>query len=254
MIYFWFITGAVVGSFLNVCIHRLPRGESIVFPPSHCPNCQRRLSVLDLVPVLGYFLILGRCRYCRAAISPRYPVVEFLSAVGFAFAYQQTGGEPVALAFQLLFLATLLVIFFTDLEMQVIPDGAIWLGTAAGLLYNFSRGLQHYFLPALLGMLLGYILLFIIGRIGTMVFKKEALGEGDLYLAACLGAVLGWEGMLLAVFVGYLVAGALVGILLITNRVRMGQYIPLGPALAVGGLVIFYWGANLVELYWQLLL
>src|SRR3989338_1166369 len=198
---FLFILGVVVGSFLNVCIHRLPQGLSIVFPPSHCPSCEARLNPLDLIPILGYFLLRGKCRYCGVKISSRYPLVEFLS--GLAFLWVWIFQSPPSIwdyVFKVVFIAVLIVVFFTDLEQQVIPDAVIKFGILAGLIYNSLPGflspkgmVSNPFVSALLGILLGYFLLLAIALLGKSWFKKEALGEGDLYLAALLGSYLSFK-------------------------------------------------------------
>ena len=259
MSYFWFIAGAVVGSFLNVLIYRLPRGESIILPPSHCPSCGKSLSPLDLVPILGYFLLFGKCRYCRTKISFRYPLVELLSGANFALIWIFTNGNLFNFFFQALFLSVLIVIFFTDLEQQVIPDEVSVLGIFSGLIYHYFRGIAfpkgfNPFLSSLFGMLLGYILLYGIGVLGKLIFKKEAMGEGDLYLAALLGANLGVEGVMLSLLLAYFLAAAVAMVLLILGKIKIGQYIPFGPALAVGGVITLFFGKQMVSWYFSLFL
>src|SRR3989338_7722605 len=222
---FWFILGTIIGSFLNVCIYRLPLGKSIVFPPSHCINCGKRLSVLDLIPILGYFTLKGKCRYCGEKISLRYPLVELITGTAFAGLWVLTGGEAIPFIFQAVFVAVLLVIFFIDLEHQVIPDVLNIIGVAAGLLYSLMRWMLF---SGLLGMLLGYGILYLISWAGKLWFKKEAVGEGDLYMAAFLGAYLGREGVLLAIFLAYLVAAIISVALLVMGKVKLGQYVPFG--------------------------
>lgn len=245
---FLFIIGTVVGSFLNVCIHRLPRGESIIFPPSHCPNCGQKLRAIDLIPVLGYFILKGKCRYCKAPISIRYPLVETITGV--LFVCVAAGFHPLLLplqfAFYLIFSCLLIVVFFTDLKHQVIPDSINIAGVILGLLFNFLNGA---FLSAFFGMLVGYLLLFAIGKAGSFWFKKEVMGEGDVYLAAFLGAYLGLQGVLLAIFLAYLLAGIVAGVLLVLRRVKMGEYVPFGPALAAGGILTMFFGQQLVAWY-----
>ncbi len=260
MIYFWFVFGTIVGSFLNVCIYRLPRGESIVFPPSHCPNCKTRLTAIDLIPIVGFLLLRGRCRSCRQPISLRYPLVELLGGLFFSVSWLTASGDPVAFFFLAAFLSLLLVIFFTDLEKQVIPDAVSLPGIALGLVYNLTRGLLHpgspglnRFLSALLGMALGFGLLYLIARAGRWWFKKETMGEGDWYLGALLGAYLGGSGVLLAIFIAYLSAGLAAGILLAARKARLGQYIPFGPALVFGAVVTVFWGERILAWYLRLL-
>jgi leader peptidase (prepilin peptidase) / N-methyltransferase len=246
MIYFWLIIGAVVGSFLNVCIHRLPREESVVFPSSHCPACGQKLVPLDLVPVISYLFLRGRCRYCGAPIAWRYPLVEGLTALGFALAWSVSAGDPIAFLARIVFVSALIVIFFIDLEHLVIPDAVSLTGLIAGLLYNSFEG--HFF-PALAGALLGFALLYAIGFLGKLFYHKEIMGEGDLLLAAFMGAYLGWAGILLAVGLAYLLAALVIIVLLALRKVKMDNYIPFGPALAAGGFIALFWGNQLIAWY-----
>ncbi len=256
MIYFWFIIGAVIGSFLNVCIYRLPRGESIVFPPSHCPNCGEPIKPYDLVPIVSYFLLRGRCRRCQAGISWRYPLVEALAGFALAAAWQATAGRPLDFLFYAIFLSCLTVVFFIDLEFRVIPDAVSVLGLAAGLLYNLLRGVASLtiidfdpLISSIAGLLLGFFVLYAIGFLGRSFYQKEVMGEGDLYLAALLGAYLGWAEALLAIFLAYVLAALVSGVLLLAGRVKMGGYIPFGPALAAGGAIALFFGAPIIGWY-----
>jgi len=246
MIYFWLIIGAVIGSFLNVCIHRLPREESIVFPPSHCPACGQKLVPLDLVPVISYLFLRGRCRYCGAPITWRYPLVEGLTALGFALAWSASAGDPINFFARAAFVSALIVIFFIDLEHLVIPDAVSLIGLIAGLLYNSFEG--HFF-PALAGVLLGYALLYAISFLGKLFYRKEIMGEGDLLLAAFMGAYVGWVGILLAIGLAYLLAALVIIGLLALRKVKMDNYIPFGPALAAGGFIALFWGNPLIAWY-----
>lgn len=246
MTYLWFVVGAMIGSFLNVCIHRLPRGESIVFPASHCVNCGKKLSPLDLIPILGYLLLRGRCRYCGSGISFRYPLVEAVSAGAFALVWIINGGNIFSFIFQVTFVSMLLVVFFTDLENQVVPDAVTLPGIAVGLVYNYFD--QNLF-SAIEGMMLGWLLLYLVGLAGKYIFKKDALGEGDLYVAALLGAFLGWDKLLLALFLAYILAAIVSMALLISGKVKIGQAIPFAPALAVGGAIALFFGSRLLAWY-----
>lgn len=257
---FYFIVGAFVGSFLNVCIHRLPRGESINYPPSHCPACKHRLNAFDLIPIFGYFLLLGRCRYCQKSIAFRYPLVEFITAVlfvavGFNF---PIASFPLEFCFYLIFSCIMIVLFFIDLEQQVIPDVVSVPGIFLGIVFNYIRQIlyptENTFVSALVGILLGYSLLYLIAWVGKIWLKKEALGEGDLYLIAILGAYLGWREMLLSLFVAYLIAGISILVLLALKRVRMGQYVPFGPALASAGMIALFYGEPILRWYFNLFL
>jgi leader peptidase (prepilin peptidase)/N-methyltransferase len=260
---FVFIIGTVIGSFLNVCIHRLPRGDSIIYPASHCPHCKQRLGFVDLIPVLGYLFLRGKCRYCKTPISFRYPLVEVLSGallVWVAWKFP-LALKPLEFGFYAVFIFLMLVAFFIDLEQQVIPDKLSFSGIILGLIFNYAKSLLYHgerglnpFLSAVYGMLLGYFFLFLIAKLGKLWFKKEVMGEGDLFLAALLGAFLGWQGVLLSLFLAYLVAGSVALIFLILGKVKMGQYVPFGPALAAGGILTLLFGRMLVACYLNMMI
>ena len=254
-IIFFFVLGLIVGSFLNVCIYRLARGESIIFPSSYCPQCQHKLNISDLIPVFSYLFLAGKCRYCQAPISFRYPLVELATGVLFSSMYFLFP-TFLELIFGLFFVCVLVIIFFIDLEHQVIPDSVSLSGIAGGLIYGLILTLIAFnklgFQPALtsiLGALLGYAILFSIAKLGKVVFKKEAMGEGDLFVAALLGAFLGWQGVLLALFLAYLLAGLAAVLLLVLGRVKLGESVPFGPALALGGILALFFGKQLLTWY-----
>jgi leader peptidase (prepilin peptidase)/N-methyltransferase len=189
----------------------------------------------------------GKCRDCGAKISFRYPLVEFLSGALFV-AVVYVFPLPLEVGFYLIFSVLLIVIFFIDLEHQVIPDSLSVSGVLFGLAFNFFRGLPYFF-SALLGAGLGYFIFFLIARLGHIIFRKEAMGEGDLFLAAFLGAYLGWEHLFLAIFLAYLGAGLVALFLLAARKVRMGQAVPFGPALAAAGLAALFFGERIINWY-----
>ena len=154
--------------------------------------------------------------------------------------------------FQIIFVAALLVIFFTDFEQQVIPDSVSVSGILFGLAYGCSRGINPFF-SALLGAALGFAILYAIGWAGKWWFKKEAMGEGDFFVGALLGAYLGWERVLLAIFLSYIIAGLLALPLLVFRKVKMGQYVPFGPALVVGGIITLFFGERILLWYWGMI-
>jgi leader peptidase (prepilin peptidase)/N-methyltransferase len=188
----------------------------------------------------------------------RYPLVEFMSGTLFVGVGKSfpAAALPLDFIFNLLFVSLMLLVFFTDLEQQVIPDAASVSGIFLGLFHNYFKSISYQsqgpmtpFLSAVYGMLLGYLLLLLIARLGERMFKKEVMGEGDLYLAALLGAYLGWEGALLSVFLAYLLAGAAVLVFMLFKRVKMGDYVPFGPALAAGGVLSLFFGPQILALY-----
>ncbi len=250
------LLGLVLGSFLNVCIHRIPRGESIVAPPSHCPRCGKRIRSYDNIPVLSYLLLHGRCRFCRGLISPRYLVVELITGALFVAAYAKFGVSwltPKALVLVCLLVLMALI----DLEHQVIPfklsiPGLV-LGLAGGLLP--SQSLTDAFLGAALGaafvlfawMLWRYVLAGIFRRFG--VHQREGIGGGDLPFAAMIGSFLGLKSMGVALFAA-VVAGVIVGLVMrAMGRAKSGQPVPFGPFLAIGALVGLFFGPVIFNWY-----
>jgi len=252
-----FIIGTIVGSFLNVCIHRFPHDESIIWPASHCPKCQRRLGFFDLIPIISFFFLRGRCRYCQAKISPRYPLVEFLTGCLFVLAGLNFSLLSLEFGFAILLGCLLLVISFIDFEHMVIPDALCVVGMLAGLGFNYLKSISltqpvvlNPFFSAMLGLAVGFIFLYLIGLLGKLCFKKDAMGEGDLYLGALLGAFLGWQGVILAIFLAYFIAGIIAILLLMLRKLQFGDYVPFGPALALGGFLTFFYGQQM--LYWYI--
>lgn len=243
-----FILGAVIGSFLNVCIYRLPRGESIVLPASHCPACGRGLAPLDLIPLASWLALRGKCRYCGAPIAWRYPLVELLSALALPLIWVWAGGVVPPFIFYSFFILALIVIFFIDFEHQVIPDVVTWPALGIGLAYQYWLG-RPALLSSLSGALVGFLLLYLIGWLGRLLFKQEAMGEGDYFLAALLGAWLGWEKLLLAVFLAYLLSAVVILPLLFWRRLKLGQRVPFGPALAAAGAVALFFGDKILAWY-----
>ena len=238
------IVGAVIGSFLNVCIHRIPREESIAFPPSHCPSCQHRLGPLDLVPVFSWLWLKGKCRYCAGRIAVRYPVVELLTAALFV----QAACSAVTLAGfgeRALVAACLVVIFFIDLEHQLIFHRVLAVWLLASFLPLLDGGAFDYY-NRLLGAGVGggfLLLLYIITRGG--------IGEGDVKMSLVAGWWLGFPGAILYLFIGFMVGGVVAAVLLVTGVKGRRDPIPFGPFLCVGAWAAHYWGSLLWQWYWR---
>jgi leader peptidase (prepilin peptidase)/N-methyltransferase len=237
---FVFIFGAVVGSFLNVCIHRLPRAESIVFPASHCPNCKRPIPWYYNVPLVSYAVLGGRCKFCKARISPRYLAVEGLSAVILTVLFWRFGARPELAIYAVLFSA-LIVISFIDIEHWIIPDEISLPGAALGLIisgvYPALQGQASRLIAlreSFFGILFGFISLYLIGLIGKIAYKKEAMGGGDMMLLMFIGAFLGWKLTVVAFFLAP-VFGSVVGVpRLIMKKQETIQY---GPFLAIAAFI-----------------
>jgi len=228
----------VTGSFLNVCISRIPEERSVLFPPSHCPKCKAKLKARDLIPVLSYLLLRGRCRYCKEKISIRYPIVEVLTALLF-LAFYVKAGFSVHSAALVIFSVLLILISFIDIEHMIIPDFLMLIGIAMGIAYSLYKGILA---ESLVGICFGFLFMFILGRSAKLVMKKEALGDGDIKFMVMLGANLGIERTLLSVL-GASITGAAVGITLILfEKLKKEDYIPFAPFLALGAVVsILIW-------------
>jgi len=242
-----FLFGAIVGSFLNVCIYRLPRGESVVTPRSHCTGCGTLIRAWDNIPLVSFLILRGRCRDCGEPISWRYPLVEGLTALLFALTVGRFG--MTSLAASLLFLVSaLVVVAFVDLDHQVIPNVITLPGIPLGLLAGLAVG-GPPILDRILGALTGAGFLYLVLLYGSAWYGQDAMGEGDLNLMALVGAFLGWQAVVLTLLVGCL-SGSLVGLTLIALR-RLGrrEHIPFGPFLVFGALVSLFWGDTLVAWY-----
>lgn len=243
------LVGLVVGSFANVCIHRLPRQKSVVRPPSSCPACGARIRARDNVPVLSWLLLRGRCRDCGARISPRYPAVEAANGLLWLALAVLRGPRPQTLVMMALVTA-LLVLTLVDLEHQLLPNLVTLPGIALGLGASFLPGSPLSPLGAAAAALGGYVTFALVWWIWKTLRHLDALGQGDWKMAAMLGACLGWQQMLLTVFVAS-IAGAVVGLLVL--RLRGTDRLPLGAFLGAAGILVVFFGDALVTWYGGLL-
>jgi leader peptidase (prepilin peptidase)/N-methyltransferase len=251
-----FLYGAMIGSFLNVCIERIPNGGSVVHPSSHCPKCKASIAFYDNVPLASYLFLLGRCRSCRERISPRYFVVEVLMASLSVALYYEFG---LGLAFfaGFIFVAAMIVISFIDLDVRIVPDVISLPGIALGLLIsviaryaiNDPIGLVPAPLSALLGVLLGGGFLFLVGWAYEYFTGVEGMGGGDVKLLAMIGAFLGWPSILFTLFAASL-TGSVVGLtFMIAKGVGRRFALPFAPFLCLGALVYLFFGQELAYLY-----
>jgi leader peptidase (prepilin peptidase) / N-methyltransferase len=251
-----FCFGAVVGSFLNVCILRLPKEESIVFPGSHCVSCNHPLAWFDNVPFFSFIFLKGKCRYCGKKISWQYFVIELLTALLFVLFYHFFGVTPKGVLYLALSLA-LLVESVIDMRYKIIPDEitlpAIVIALLASAFFpSIHNETSHgrAFLAALIGMFVGGGFLYLAGTIAEWVLKKEAMGGGDVKLLAAVGAVIGWRGVVWTIFVSSLL-GSVVGIYL---RLKKGEeLIPYGPYLGLGAFFYLFIGPQMTEWYFHLI-
>lgn len=237
------LLGAAIGSFLNVCVYRLPEGLSVVRPRSRCPACETPIAWHDNLPVVGWLLLRGRCRACRVAISAQYPLVELVTAVLWVAAVARHGLGWQALS-TALFLTLLLGISLTDARAYVIPDEFSLGGLVAGLGLAFAPG---GITPqaAAVGALVGFLLLYGVAVLGEWVFRKPAMGGGDIKMMAMIGAFLGVQGMLITLFLGALLGTLIFGPI----SWKTGKLVPFGIFLALGAAVTEPWGAAMVEWY-----
>lgn len=242
-----FLLGTMVGSFLNVCIHRLPKDESIVFPGSRCPACQTPIRPWDNIPLVSFALLRGRCRACGDPIAWRYPLVEGLTGILFALTVAYFGVTLQA-ALLLAFLGGLVVVSFIDVDHQVIPNVVTLPGIPLGLLGGLLVG-EPPFLDRLIGALAGAGFLYLVLLYGGVVYGQDAMGEGDLNLIALVGAFLGWRAVVVTILVACLV-GSAVGLgLMASGRLARRQHMPFGPFLALGAVVALFWGQALIGWY-----
>lgn len=238
-----FLLGTIVGSFLNVCISRIPSGESIISPPSRCPKCGAGIRWYQNIPILSYLVLGGKCASCRVRISLRYPLVEFLTGVLFVLVLYSFG-ISLATPVYWLFVATLIVISFIDLDHQIIPDVI----SLPGIVVGFLAALVVPWLSwgdSLFGILLGGGSLYLVAEVYHRLTGQEGMGGGDIKLLAMMGAFMGWKAVLPIIFLGSL-AGSLVGIPLMMAKRSDGKLaIPFGPFLALGGMIYLLWGQQL---------
>jgi len=238
--------GLFIGSFLNVCIYRIQKGESIVWPPSHCPKCTKALKPWDNIPVISYLILKGRCRYCFEPISVRYPVVELLSTL-LAVSLLYRFGMSVTFLIYYLWACVLIIITFIDLDIQIIPDRLSLGGIVVGLLVVYWLPITYK--DALIGLILGGGLLLAIIYGYYFLTKKEGMGGGDVKLLAMIGVFTGWQGVLFTLFASSLM-GTMVGIPWgLIKKGTLKAAIPFGPFLALGALIYVFWGQYLIDWY-----
>lgn len=248
---FVFIFGLCIGSFLNVCIYRLPASQSIAHPGSRCPNCGTSIAFYDNIPVISYLWLRRRCRHCRVKIPMRYPIVELLGGLFALATFLKFGLTLQALVF-FVFIACLLVVTFIDLDHRIIPDIITLPGIPVFLAAGFAVT-AIAFKDALLGILIGGGSLFLVAWTYSFITKKEGMGGGDIKLLEMMGALVGWQGVLFTIFVSSLV-GTLSGLaIMVQSRKGMKLAVPFGPFLAIGGITYIFFGSQLIGWYFNLL-
>lgn len=237
---FVFIFGAAIGSFLNVCIYRLPAKISLVKPNSQCPHCHHPIRFYDNIPIISFIFLQGVCRYCNKAISWRYPLVELITAVLALLLFIKFGLSFKFLVF-FIFAAVLIVITFIDLDHQIIPD----ILTLPGIPIFFLAAIfmaEVPWLDALLGVLIGGGILFIIAIVYELISKREGMGGGDIKLLAMIGGFLGWKSLIFILLFSSF-AGAVIGLAaMIIKKEDMKYAVPFGPFLSAAVVAYIFWG------------
>jgi leader peptidase (prepilin peptidase) / N-methyltransferase len=267
------VFGAIIGSFLNVVIHRVPREESIVFPNSRCPSCGSVIAFYDNVPVLSYLALAGKCRRCKERISVRYPAVELLTGILF-LAVAWHDGLSAALPFDLVFTGALVALVFIDAEHMILPNAITYPGIVFAVIARIAVpllvGVPHFddlgslingpltgmpiwvtsLVGALLGALVGGGSLWLMGWLWEKLRGVEAMGLGDVKMMFMVGAYLGWRLTILTIFVGVL-SGSIIGVLLmiVKGKKDMQMLLPFGIFLGLGGLAALLFGSYIVEWY-----
>lgn len=246
--FFAFAYGAVIGSFLNVCICRMPKNESVVSPPSHCPTCDYVLRWYDNIPIFSYLLLKGRCRGCGGRISPQYPLVELVNGL-LTLALFLRFGLSLGFAVLFVFCSALVVVTFIDLEHQIIPDRITLPGIVLGFAVSFFIP-QLGWLNSLIGILAGGGSLLLVSMGYQAIAKRDGMGGGDVKLLAMMGAFLGWKAILFIVFVSSLL-GSVIGLTVMFAKKKDSTLaIPFGPFLASAAVIYVFYGRRLI--FWYL--
>jgi leader peptidase (prepilin peptidase)/N-methyltransferase len=248
LLFLIFMLGASAGSFYNVCIYRIPKKKSIVTPGSACPFCKKPIPFYFNIPVFSYFILQGKCRYCKHPFSLRYPLVEALTGVILVALYLKFG-YCLTTIFWFIFISVLIIISFIDIDHQIIPDifslpGIIIFATAPFFVPEIS------FLDSILGILLGGGSLYFIAITYYMLKKTEGMGGGDIKLLAMIGAAIGWKGVIFTIFIGSL-TGTFAGIIIMLSSriIDIKLKIPFGPYLSLGAVIYIFFGQTLIRLY-----
>lgn len=247
-----FIFGLCIGSFMNVCIYRIPLSKSIVTPRSMCPGCNSLISAYDNIPVISYILLKGKCRNCGIPISLRYPLVETISGLTALAVFMRFGISAEGLIY-FVFISALLVITFIDTDHRIIPDTISLPGIPIGfLLASFLLPSMNY-KTSLAGILAGGGSLLAVAWIYSLITKKEGMGGGDIKLLAMIGAFTGWKGVLFTIFVAS-ATGTLAGIaVMLKTKKDMKLAVPFGPFLSIGAILYIFFGSEIVLWYIRLL-
>ncbi len=248
---FILLLGLIIGSFSNVCIYRIPRNESLIRPGSHCPKCNQPIKFYDNIPLVSFIILKGKCRYCKGKISWQYPLVEFLTGIIYLLLFLRYGLQLVTFVY-MFFCSALIIITFIDLKENIIPDVLSLPFLLLGFLMSFFlKNLSP--INSLLGILAGGGVLLLVAILGSFLFKKEAMGGGDIKLAAMVGAFLGWQLTLLSLFLSFF-TGAIIGIVILIKNKGESDPIPFGPFIALGTIIALFFGHSIINWYLSLVI
>jgi len=243
-----FIFGTCIGSFLNVCIYRLPASKSIVHPRSMCPECENMIRSYDNIPILSYLLLKGKCRHCDAVISFRYPLIEIITGA-FALCVFLKFGFTLEGLIYFAFISSMIVITLIDIDHRIIPDVISIPGIPVFFAASFALPAVTY-IDSLIGILAGGGSLLLIAWLYNLITKKDGMGGGDIKLLAMIGALVGWKGVLFTIFVSSAVGTVSGMIIMLLTKKNMKLAIPFGPFLAIGAVLYIFYGSRLI--YWYL--
>ena len=245
------VFGSVIGSFLNVCIYRIPQNIAIARPRSYCPKCSKPIRALDNIPIISFVILKGRCRNCDQTIRMQYPTVELLTAL-LTIAVVWKFDFTILTIFYLSLVYILITISFIDLEHMIIPDGLVLAAALLGLMALIFNILPIGWPDSAYGALLYGGVMAGVGYVGKLVYKMDALGGGDVKLAGVLGLYLGWKMSMISLLLAFLVAALFVVVGLAVGRLSRKQLIPFGPFLAMGAIMTLFWGEQLFNWYLHL--
>jgi leader peptidase (prepilin peptidase)/N-methyltransferase len=248
---FAFLFGVCTGSFLNVCIYRLPDLKSIVSPRSMCPGCGRMIRFYDNIPILSYLWLRGRCRACHMAISLRYVMVEAFGGLLALCVYLLYGATLEGLVY-FAFIAALLVIIYIDIDHQIIPDVITLPGIPIGFVASFSLPAMTY-IDSIIGILAGGGLLFAIAWIYHLMTRKEGMGGGDIKLLGMIGAFLGLKGVVFVIFFGSALGTIIGSLVMLQKKEGLKLAVPFGPFLSLGAIAYIFFGPKLIIWYLNVL-
>lgn len=248
-----FVFGASIGSFLNVVICRMPKGQSIVSPPSHCPVCKHAIPFYFNLPIISFFVLKGKCGSCSAPISIRYPLVELITGLSAIGMFIKFGPTSVAF-FYFIFTAVLITVSFIDLDHQIIPDkislpGILIFSTSCLFVPQFS------FISVIWGILAGGCILYLVALLYYLIRKHQGMGGGDIKLLAMIGAAIGVKGVFFTLFTGsfFGTLGGLFAMAMIKNQSKRQVKIPFGPFLSIGAVLYVFWGETIIQWYINLI-